>query len=142
MLLRLNFWMLLLQGVDERRCCCCCSLLLGWCCCCVGLLLMLRVATIAVGTKDTVLDSNLSLTNWNRGQGGEGGAQRYLSSVSGEGGSSAGHHGASAIKLLDWLKSCAYLCSARLFTYTLHVCIVCQHAGRMSDAAPSSFVQL
>ena len=100
---------------------------------------MLRVATIAVGTKDTVLDSNLSLTNW-PGRGG--GAQRYLSSVSGEGGSSAGHHGASAIKLLDWLKSCAYLCSARLFTYTLHVCIVCQHAGRMSDAAPSSFVQL
>ena len=72
MLLRLNFWMLLLQGVDERRCCCC-SLLLGWCCCCVGLLLMLRVATIAVGTKDTVLDSNLSLTNWNMGQGGGGG---------------------------------------------------------------------
>ena len=34
---------------------------------------MLRVATIAVGTKDTVLDSNLSLTNWNMGQGGGGG---------------------------------------------------------------------
>lgn len=33
---------------------------------------MLRVATIAVGTKDTVLDSNLSLTNWNMGQGGGG----------------------------------------------------------------------
>jgi hypothetical protein len=36
-------------------------------------------------------------------------------------------------KLLDW---CAYLCSQRLLRYTLHVCVVCQSAGRTSKQLP------